>query len=173
MKTAFLLVVVFLSVGLHCGKTPIRSVYSVPGGGCVCDGIETFNGLNRPFVVSCNRKDDTPEFRRRREFNGEPHNCQEYNKHQQKFYDQLLGKIGHRMCVIHNPGKRPEAPKRIDAAYQRKLAHWTRTANGISCNPIAMDGFVHFTQLCGDGPPKSKKNTPQPHEAPYILSKCF
>lgn len=40
------------------GKRGIRKSYgghNTPDG-CLCEGIETFNGLMRPFVVSCTRR---------------------------------------------------------------------------------------------------------------------
>eukprot|EP00092_Neocalanus_flemingeri_P045512 GFUD01050892.1.p1 GENE.GFUD01050892.1~~GFUD01050892.1.p1 ORF type:complete len:158 (-),score=14.39 GFUD01050892.1:123-596(-) len=142
MKIAFFLVGVFISLS-WAGKTAIRADYSAPSGGCVCTGVETFNGQNRPFVVFCNRKNDTPEFRRKRDFYGNPHSCGEYNQNgQQRFYDQLLAQIGHRMCQFYNTNalNRPKE--------QKKLARWLKQkANGISCNP--MDTWTFNTAICG------------------------
>jgi len=143
-----------LLVTTSCGgKSSIRVQYNPSNSpdGCSCNGLETFNGNMRPFVVSCTRRGDTFEFRRRRVFRGNPHDCSSYNQNgQETFYQQLIDKIGHRMCNIYV--KRRKGEKRDNP---------TR-ANGIPCSGPS-DRFVYNTDLC----PYGTLNTPYKFEYCY------
>merc|ERR1711862_104763 len=85
----------------------LRSSYKDPRDStCECTGSEEDGGKGggpRGFPVKCGKTGDDFEFRRVREFRGNPHDCRKYNKNQQLFYDQLVEQIGAKMCASTPP----------------------------------------------------------------------
>jgi len=85
----------------------LRSSYKDPRDStCECTGSEEDGGKGggpRGFPVKCGKTGDDFEFRRVREFRGNPHDCRRYNKNQQLFYDQLIEQIGAKMCTSTPP----------------------------------------------------------------------